>query len=547
MNSRDGSGRHDPVTDHPSLTLTVTDRVVTGGGEVPMSRSVVFLLFALAWSLGGSALANEPSCANPQAAARSLLDWQQPDNDQPELAASCLDMPAALAADPGRTARQLKVVLDARGLYVPTDDIPVDPDYTDADGLHRVQPLPTFPLLTIEKHDGRWVYSRQLVAATPGMYRELSAVRLRVGGWLPAGTADRSFAGFAVWQVVYVGLLLLGALLGGLIAQKLLAEQFIRLASHLRVSLDADALEATRWPLTWLAAGAVLVGGLPDAQLGVQTSRLLIFLANVLLSISAVLVASRLVDVAAHFFGRRAAATDSRLDDQVVPLVSRAAKTATWVLGGVFIVQNMGVDVGSLIAGVGIGGLAIALAAKDTAANVFGSLTIFTDRPFQIGDWVILGGSVEGVVEEVGFRSTRIRTFYGSVVSVPNAKVANETIDNMGKRIHRRVKATIGVTYDTPPDKLEAFIGDIRSHLATNPAVAEGTREVHLAALGASSLDVMLYFFLDVPGWTQELEERARIYVEIIRLAQEHGVSFAFPSQSIYVESLPGADGPGPG
>ena len=96
-------------------------------------------------------------------------------------------------------------------------------------------------------------------------------------------------------------------------------------------------------------------------------------------------------------------------------------------------------------------------------------------------------------------------------------------------------------TYDTPPEQLQAFVEDIRAHLETNPAVAEGTREVHLTAMGESSLDIMMYFFLDVPGWTQELDERAQIYLEVIRLAKKHSVSFAFPSQSIYVESLPGA------
>jgi MscS family membrane protein len=508
-----------------------------------MFRTLTALMLTLVVGLlARPAHAEAPSCDNPQAAARSLLDWQQPGLDDPEAAASCLDLPPALAEDPATTARQLKAVLDARGLYVPTDDLPLDPAYTDADGLHRVQPIPTYPLLTIERKGERWLYSRQLIAATPSMYRELASVKMRISGWLPTGVGERTIGGLAIWQFLYVGALLIAALLVGLIAQKLLAEQLFRLAARLRISLDAEALGATRWPLTWFAAGAVLVAGLPEAQLGVRTSRMLIFMSNVLLSVSAVLVASRLIDVGAHFFARRATTTESKLDDQVIPLVSRAIKTAIWTLGGVFIVQNMGVDVGSLIAGVGIGGLAIALAAKDTAANVFGSLTIFTDRPFQIGDWVVLGGSVEGVVEEVGFRSTRVRTFYGSVISVPNAKVANETIDNMGQRKHRRVKAMLGLTYDTAPETVQGFVEDIRTHLEANPAVAEGTREVHLASMGASSLDVMLYFFLDVPGWTQELDERAKIYMEIMRIAKRRGVSFAFPSQSIYVESLPRAE-----
>ena len=141
---------------------------------------------------------------------------------------------------------------------------------------------------------------------------------------LASARAPTEPPGIALWQLIYVGLLLLAALLVGLLAQKLLAEQFIRLASRLRISLDARALGATRWPLTWLAAGAVLVAGLPDAQLGVRSSRLLIFMANVLLSVSAVLVASRMVDVGAHFFAKRATTTASKLDDKIIPLVSRA-------------------------------------------------------------------------------------------------------------------------------------------------------------------------------------------------------------------------------
>jgi len=100
----------------------------------------------------------------------------------------------------------------------------------------------------------------------------------------------------------------------------------------------------------------------------------------------------------------------------------------------------------------------------------------------------------------------------------------------------------LGLNYDTPPETVQGFVEDIRAHLESNPAVAEGAREVHLASMGSSSLDVMLYFFLDVPGWTQELDERAMIYMEIMRIAKRRGVSFAFPSQSIYVESLPRAE-----
>jgi MscS family membrane protein len=505
-------------------------------------RTLFALLVATLFA-SSVARAAGPSCATPQDAARSLLDWQQPENDNPTLAARCLDLPPELADKPGEVARQLKAVLDAKGLYVPTDDLSLDPDYAATDGRHRVVPLPAYPLLSIEKKGETWLYSRDLVEATPTLYAELSSLKRRINGWLPEVAQHRSYLGVQAWQVIYFGLLFLASLLAGLVAQKLLADRIGGVAKRIGVQLDTRSLSGTRWPLTWLAMGAVLVWGLPDLQLGVQTSRLLLFVANAATSVAAVLVLSRLVDVGTDFFGKRASNTASKLDDQVIPLVSRASKFAIWMLGGVFIVQNLGIDVGSLLAGLGIGGLAIALAAKDTAANVFGSLTIFTDRPFQIGDWVVIG-KVEGVVEEVGFRSTRVRTFYNSVVSVPNASVANTPVDNMGQRKYRRVKATLGMTYGTPPDRLQAFVDEVRAHLVGHPAVWPGTLEVHFAAFNASSLDVMLYFFLDVPDWTAELSTRAEIYMEFMRIADRLDVSFAFPSQSLYLESLPDAEMP---
>ena len=227
------------------------------------------------------------------------------------------------------------------------------------------------------------------------------------------------------------------------------------------------------------------------------------------------------------------------MDDQVVPLATRAAKLTAVTLGVIFVLQNLGVDVASLLTGLGIGGLAIALAAQDTLANLFGSLTIFLDRPFHVGDWVILPGGVEGTVEEIGFRSTRVRTFSSSLVTVPNAQVTKGAIDNMGLRKLRRLKTNIGLTYDTPPDRVQAMVEGIRAILAASPHVYQGSYEVHFRDFGPSSLDILVYSFLEVPGWHEELTERSRIFLEIMRLAEHLEVRFAYPSTSVYLESTP--------
>jgi MscS family membrane protein len=208
-----------------------------------------------------------------------------------------------------------------------------------------------------------------------------------------------------------------------------------------------------------------------------------------------------------------------------------------WAVGILFVLQNNGVQVWSFVAGLGIGSLAFALAAQDTVANLFGALNIFLDKPFQIGDWVRVG-DVEGVIEEVGFRSFRVRTFYNSLVTVPNSTITNCNVDNMGVRPRRRVKIMLGLTYDTPTERMQAYVEGVRAILAAHPMV-EQTYEVHFNDFSASSLDILVYYHIVSNSWTEELETRAANFLEFIRLAEAMGVSFAYPSQSIYVESTP--------
>lgn len=501
----------------------------------------VLAALSLLLVLAPAARAGGPSCANPQAAARSLLDWLQPDNWQPSAAATCLDVPPDQTSRAEALAVQLKQILDARGLYVPTSDLPTDPDYKDAEGRARLVPVASAPTIYLEKRGDRWLWSRSTVNAIPTLYEDtFSSFALALQRHLPSFFFNK-LLGFYLWQYLHLFLLVLMALVAGWLAQKILADQVVRVARRFEIHMTAKVVRRTRGPLTWAAGGAVFLWGIPDLQLGVRASEVLLIGARALLSFSVIIIAIRLVDVATDFFVQHAARTESKLDDQLIPLVSRAAKVTIFLLGVVFVLENLGVDVGSLLAGLGLGGLAFALAAKDTVENLFGSITIFTDRPFQIGDWIVVDGSIEGVVEEVGFRSTRIRTFYKSLVSVPNAKVANSKIDNMGQRPYRRQTATLGVRYDTPVERLDTFVKRVEQSLRDNPKVWDGVLEVHFTGFGASALEIMLYFFLDVPDWHTELAERAKAYMRIMQIAEELGVEFAFPSQSLYIEQLPDA------
>lgn len=478
-------------------------------------------------------------CGNPRAATATLLDYLQPNNWQPSLAAACLEVPADRAAEAERLAIRLKKVLDARGLYIALDELPTDPDHVDDSGRHRIQPVAALPEVSLQRVDGRWVYDRSTVSRIDALYQAtFSPASLAFQAMLPE-VFMRRVAGVEIWQGLYLLMLVGLSLAAGRLAQVLLADQILRLARRLGIETTAELLGTTRAPLTWLATSLVFLWGIPDLQLGIRPTLVLMFLARVVLAGALLLAAMRTVDVLAGLFQARAADTVSKVDDQIVPLARRAAKVVLAVLTILVVVENMGVDVGGLVAGLGIGGLAVALAAKDTLENFFGSLVIFIDRPFVVGDWVVIDGSAEGVVEEVGFRTTRIRTFQNSLMSVPNGKVANARVDNLGQRVVRRMKLDLGLTYGTPPDRIEAFVQRLRVSLEEDPVVWDRTLEVHFNSIGESSLNVMVYCFLDVPTWSDELAHRQRLLLSFIRIAEGLEISFAFPSRSLYLESMP--------
>ena len=216
----------------------------------------------------------------------------------------------------------------------------------------------------------------------------------------------------------------------------------------------------------------------------------------------------------------------------------RLARLGVFVWVGVYALHALGYNVTSILAGLGLGGFAVALAAKDTFANMFGSVNIVVDQPFSVGDYVIVDGT-EGVVEHLGLRSTRIRTLEDSLVTLPNAVLTNTKIDNRGKRNHRRVKQSLGLTYGTSHEDLQRFIVQIREYLEMVPVIRADHTHVRFYGFGDSSLDIYVSYFLTVGAWSEELQWREVINYEVMAIAQRVGVSFAFPSRSVYVETLP--------
>lgn len=338
------------------------------------------------------------------------------------------------------------------------------------------------------------------------------------------------------WQVLGIfAAILLGFILKSLIS--FFVGQLKRITEKSVNLWDDKLIEASEATLG--SVGASLFWLLSVRLLGFEGNAFLIFdiVLKLMLSYYLIKLAYQLVDVFSEFLGVKAKSTEFPLDDQLVPMVRKSLRLFTVVFGVLIAVQNLGVNVMSVLAGLGLGGLAFALAAKDACANLFGSVMILMDRPFRVGDWITVGG-VDGTVEEIGFRSTKIRTFYSSLVSIPNSQLANQNIDNMGRRKFRRVKATLGLTYDTTPEQMEAFLEGLKNIIKSNKATVKEGFHVVFHSYGDSSLNVLLYCFLDVNDWAEEMVERQNLYLEALRLAKEIGVSYAFPTQSLYLHNV---------
>jgi MscS family membrane protein len=240
------------------------------------------------------------------------------------------------------------------------------------------------------------------------------------------------------------------------------------------------------------------------------------------------------VDILCNYLAARAAISQNKFDDMLVPLFRRTLKILVVIGGLVYLATQWSDDLWSIVAGLGIGSVALAFAARDSVENLFGTFTVLLDKPFQIGDWITMG-DLDGDVESVGFRSTKVRTFYNSLVTVPNRHFISGQVDNMGARRYRRIKTTLALTYDTPPEKVEAFCEGVREVIRKHPHTRKDYFHVYLNGLGASSLDIMLYCFVEVPDWSAELSEKHRLFADILRVGKALEVEFAFPTQSLHV------------
>lgn len=476
-------------------------------------------------------------CATPRAAAQMFLDNLQPEQMVPRKAVRCFQGGPKTQRDVLiRRAKDLKAVLDARGHFVDYDLLPARADFENAQGEPRVPITPTFDEVTIHKIGDQWLFPLAVVDRIPALYDQtFSTFTEALVAWLPPVFQARVM-GFAVWQLAGIVLLLLLSLLLSWMVRAIFVQRLARLLQRMGIVPPETLLSSLGRPLGWLAGAGLFIIFLPELRLTIGLARVLAGGGRVIAAGSAALLGYRLVDLVAVFLANRASQTETKMDDQLVVLVRKTLRVIVVGIGLVFVLQNLSVDVTSLLAGLGIGGLALALAAKDTAANLFGSFTIFIDAPFYVGDWIKAAG-VEGTVMEIGLRSTRVRTFSSSVVSVPNSTLATATIENFSRREYRRFNIRLGVAYHTTTEQLEAFVEGCRAIIASHPETRKDYYEVHLVNFADSALEVMIYTFFTSNTWSDELAGKHQMLLAFKRLAERIGVEFAFPTRTLHIET----------
>lgn len=494
--------------------------------------------------------------STPRATMMGFLEafYLDDGTDQAVAALDLSEVPEDLRPVKGpELAVQLKEVLDRTRLIDPE----VIPDRPDADP-YVVLTHPAGDVVIDRRDGGPWLFTAETVEAIPDLFRALEGEEVvegvqrasqvvSPGLWLRSKMPESLRATLFIleaWQ--WLGLLVL--ILVGVVLDRLVVALALVVAARWlsrRIDeVDPTLLHRALRPVGIVAMAIVWRLGLPFLWLPVNVLTVLSVAVRFVLAAGAVWAAYRLVDIVSALLEARAARTDNRYDDLLVPLVRKSLKVFVAAFGIVFVADTLDVEISSLLAGLGLGGLAIALAAQDAVKNLFGSLMVLIDRPFSVGDWVVIGDH-EGTVEEVGFRSVRIRTFYNSLITLPNSNLISSSVDNYGARQYRRWSTKLAIAYDTPPERIEAFCEGIRELVRSHPQMWKDNFQVYLNSFGDSALEILLYVFFQVPDWGAELAARHGLALDVIRLADALGVEFAFPTRTVWLHEAGDAERPG--
>ena len=339
--------------------------------------------------------------------------------------------------------------------------------------------------------------------------------------------------GNELWQYAFSLVILFLSLTAAKLSEYFLTEKVKKITERTRTHLDDIVIQAASGPLkVVIVIIGIRLASIPFS-VSEQISKGLNTLFEALVAGVVAYTIVKTVDAFIAYLEPKVKETESRLDDQLLPILGKTVKIFIVVVAGIVIMQNLGYNVAGLLAGLGIGGLALAFAAQQTLSNVFGAVALFTDRPFQIGDRVIVEG-YDGPVESIGLRSTRIRTLDGTLVTIPNAKMGDAVINNISKRPTIKNLYTLGLTYDTGYDKMKKALDIVRDIYKEHPST--DNYWVYFKEFGSHSLNILVIHWCKYLAYEEFLKATEGINMEMMKRFEEHGIEIAFPTQTIYLK-----------
>jgi MscS family membrane protein len=485
---------------------------------------------------------------SPRAAIRGFLDAARADDWQ--QAATLLDLsaipPARRDTQGPRLARELSIVLE-RTLRLDPDALSDDPAGDRDDGLAReVERLGvvhaaagTVDVLLRRSPDEVWKIGPRTVAAVPALYAEFGSGTIE--SVLPRPLVEIRPLGLALWQWIALLLLAVGAWAAAWAAVAGLGRVARRFAARSATPVDDTLVPALSGPARAGVGLAVFTAGTLLLALPLPALLLLTTLEKAAVVLVMAWATLRVVDVFAAAVAARLAARGQTAALAMMPIGSKALKVVVLLFAVLATLQNVGVNVTGLLAGLGIGGLALALAAQKTVENLFGGVSVILDQPVRVGDFCRFGSRI-GTVEEVGLRSTRVRTLDRTVVSIPNAEFSSLQLENFSRRDRIWLHATLGLRYETTPDQLRHVLGEIQRLLRDDPRVDPDPARIRFVGFGAYSLDCEIFAYVRTEDYGEFLAIREDVFLGIMDVVAASGTSFAFPSQTLYVGSDAGLD-----
>jgi MscS family membrane protein len=376
----------------------------------------------------------------------------------------------------------------------------------------------------------------------------MSLASLKPAPWLlerlPVWSLRHGPQGVAVWQWIALVLLAFVCLaIGSLLAMGVL-RLLVPIARRTMTPWDDALLARARGPLSLFAAVGLAKWLLPIVALDDAASTTVGEVLTAALLFGVFWSLWRIVDVVARGLADSPRVQANPGARWLLGLSAKSGKIILFVIAVIAALQHLGFQVASLIAGLGIGGLAIALAAQKTLENLFGSVTLGVDRPLAIGDFVKIEDMM-GTVEQIGLRSTRIRTLDRTLITVPNGRLADMKIENYAPRDRIRLAMTIGLEYGTPSATVRRVLEDVRAYLRGHEKVATDTVSVSFVALADSWLSIEILAMFDSPSFDDFKVFREEALLELMRIVEARGASFAFPTRTVHhaggVVAQPGA------